>query len=64
MSEDLEKFQGYLSDSLAEYLGVPLAGVEAAVRAVTDDWAVEAQHMRPVTDPHERFAIYTPWERA
>lgn len=60
---DLAAFQQYLSVALADLLGSPLRAVEAAVDGVTAGWSVEVHHLRPVTDPHDRFCIHTPWAK-
>lgn len=60
--EDREALQVELANTLADQLGVPLRSVEEAVGVATGDWSVEIQCVRPVTDPHHRFAVHTPWE--
>lgn len=58
------RFCTQLTSALADHLGIPLRAVEQAVDAATADWSVEHQRMRPVTDPHDRFVITTPWTAA
>lgn len=62
--EDLEEFQFQLADQLARLINIPLRAAMPVVTAVTAGWSVEVQRMRPVSDPHDRFVIHTPWTTA
>lgn len=55
-------FHKYLSDQLAVRIGTSQQNADDAVAWLIQDWSIEMQTMRPITDPHDRFIITTPWE--
>lgn len=59
---DLDTFLDEFAQNLASELSIPLRPVEEALAAVTQGWAVEIQHMRPVTNHHTQYVIHTPWQ--